>query len=134
MKLIEVKNAYELNLNTFYRWLRESKIIVKEITGYVVGPNALEGMETITDRRLTENGEILISTQVGIDSQKIPQLLERYEASGLPRLYSSQRQRSERKRKSNSELEKRVDILEKQLSILTNQLATYVNQNSRKHI
>lgn len=134
MKLIEVKSAYELNLNTFYRWLRENKMIVKEITGYVVGPNALEGMETLTDRRLTENGEIWISTQVGIDSKKIPQLLERYEASGLPRLYSNQRQRGERKRTSSRELEKRIGILENQVSILTNQLAAYIKQNSQEPI
>ncbi|MBU5359672.1 MAG: hypothetical protein ACLTXM_19245 [Enterococcus sp.] len=132
MKLIEVKRVYELNQNTFYRWLRESKIIIKELTGYVIGPNALDGMKTITDRRITEDGEILVSTQVGIDNQNIPQLLERYESSGLSKLYSTRGQR-ERKRQSSRELEKRVEILENQLAILTGQLAIYVNQNNREH-
>lgn len=125
MKLIEVKREYGLNQNTFYGWLRENQMIVKKMTGYVVGPNALDGMETKENQRVNEDGEILITTQVIIDNQKVPQLLERYEKSGLPRLYSNQKQ--------ESELEKRVDILEKQLSILTNQLATYVDQNSREH-
>lgn len=133
MKLIEVKREYGLNQNTFYGWLRENQMIVKKMTGYVVGPNALDGMETKENQRVNEDGEILITTQVIIDNQKVPQLLEGYEKSGLPRLYSNQRQESEGKRNSTSELEKRVEILEKQLYILTEQLATYVNQNNREH-
>lgn len=83
MKLIEVKRVYELNQNTFYGWLKENQMIFKEVTGYVVGPKALEGMETKTNRRVNDDGEVLITTQVIIDNQKIPQLLEQYESSGL---------------------------------------------------
>lgn len=134
MKLIEVKRVYELNQNTFYGWLKENQMIVKEVTGYVVGPKALEGMETKTNRRVNDDGEVLITTQVIIDNQKIPQLLEQYESSGLPRLYSNRRTENERQRASNGDLEKRVEILENQLAILTGQLAVYVNQNNRAHL
>lgn len=71
-------------------------MIVKELTGYMVGPNALEGMETSTNRRVTEDGEILITTQVIVDNQRIPELLERYESSGLPRRYSPQKRSEDR--------------------------------------
>ena len=108
-------------------------MIIKEMTGYVIGPKAFEGMETRTNRRVNDDGEILITTQVIIDNQKIPQLLEQYESSGLPKLYSNRRVESERQRVSNGELEKRVEILENQLAILTEQLAIYVNQNNRKY-
>lgn len=73
MKLIEVKREYGLNQNTFYGWLRENQMIIKEMTGYVIGPKAFEGMETRTNRRVNDDGEILITTQVIIDNQKIPQ-------------------------------------------------------------
>lgn len=96
MKLIEVKREYGLNQNTFYGWLRENQMIIKEMTGYVIGPKAFEGMETRTNRRVNDDGEILITTQVIIDNQKIPQLLEQYESSGLPKLYSNRRVESER--------------------------------------
>ena len=70
MKLIEVKREYGLNQNTFYGWLRENQMIIKEMTGYVIGPKAFEGMETRTNRRVNDDGEILITTQVIIDNQK----------------------------------------------------------------
>lgn len=133
MKLIDVKRKYGLNQNTFYGWLRENQLIVKEITGYVVGPNALEGMETSTNRRVNEDGEVLITTQVTIDNQKVPQLLERYESSGLPRLYSQQKQNDEQEKAAINEVAKRLTILEKQVYILTEQLAMTMKQNSREH-
>lgn len=133
MKLIDVKRKYGLNQNTFYGWLRENQLIVKEITGYVVGPNALEGMETSTNRRVNEDGEVLITTQVTIDNQKVPQLLERYESSGLPKLYSQQKQNDEQEKASINEVAKRLTILEKQVYILTEQLAMTMKQNSREH-
>ena len=133
MKLIDVKRKYGLNQNTFYGWLRENQLIVKEITGYVVGPNALEGMETSTNRRVNEDGEVLITTQVTIDNQKVPQLLERYESSGLPKLYSQQKQNDEQEKAAINEVAKRLTILEKQVYILTEQLAMTMKQNSREH-
>ena len=133
MKLIDVKRKYGLNQNTFYGWLRENQLIVKEITGYVVGPNALEGMETSTNRRVNEDGEVLITTQVTIDNQKVPQLLERYESSGLPKLYSQQKQKDEQETTSVIDVAKRLTILEKQVYILTEQLAITMKQNSREH-
>ena len=133
MKLIDVKRKYGLNQNTFYGWLRENQLIVKEITGYVVGPNALEGMETSTNRRVNEDGEVLITTQVTIDNQKVPQLLERYESSGLPKLYSQQKQNDEQEKTSIIDVAKRLTILEKQVYILTEQLAITMKQNSREH-
>ncbi|MBO0410091.1 hypothetical protein JZO81_03435 [Enterococcus hulanensis] len=133
MKLIDVKRKYGLNQNTFYGWLRENQLIVKEITGYVVGPNALEGMETSTNKRVNEDGEVLITTQVTIDNQKVPQLLERYETSGLPKLYSQQKQNDEQEKMSIIDVAKRLTILEKQVYILTEQLAITMKQNSREH-
>lgn len=133
MKLIDVKRKYGLNQNTFYGWLRENQLIVKEITGYVVGPNALEGMETSTSKRVNEDGEVLITTQVTIDNQRVPQLLERYESSGLPKLYSQQKQNNEQEKASINEVAKRLTILEKQVYILTEQLAMTMKQNSREH-
>ncbi|MBX8936044.1 hypothetical protein [Enterococcus gilvus] len=133
MKLIDVKRKYRLNQNTFYGWLRDNQLIVKEITGYVVGPNALEGMETSTNRRVNEDGEVLITTQVTIDNQKVPQLLERYESSGLPKLYSQQKQNNEQEKAAINEVAKRLTILEKQVYILTEQLAITMKQNSREH-
>ncbi|MDT2599977.1 hypothetical protein P7D85_09330 [Enterococcus hulanensis] len=133
MKLIDVKRKYGLNQNTFYGWLRENQLIVKEITGYVVGPNALEGMETSTNKRVNEDGEVLIMTQVTIDNQKVPQLLERYESSGLSKLYSQQKQNDEQEKTSIIDVAKRLTILEKQVYILTEQLAITMKQNSREH-
>lgn len=133
MKLIDVKRKYGLNQNTFYGWLRENQLIVKEITGYVVGPYALEGMETSTNKRVNEDGEVLITTQVTIDNQKVPQLLERYESSGLPKLYSQQKQNDEQEKAAINEVAKRLTILEKQVYILTEQLAMAMKQNSREH-
>ncbi|MFQ7234377.1 MAG: hypothetical protein ACLRPU_05870 [Enterococcus hulanensis] len=133
MKLIDVKRKYGLNQNTFYGWLRENQLIVKEITGYVVGPNALEGMETSTNKRVNEDGEVLITTQVTIDNQKVPQLLERYESSGLSKLYSQQKQKDEQEKTSIIDVAKRLTILEKQVYILTEQLAMTMKQNSREH-
>ena len=133
MKLIDVKRKYGLNQNTFYGWLRENQLIVKEITGYVVGPNALEGMETSTNKRVNEDGEVLITTQVTIDNHKVPQLLERYESSGLPKLYSQQKQKDEQEKTSVIDVAKRLTILEKQVYILTEQLAITMKQNSREH-
>ena len=133
MKLIDVKRKYGLNQNTFYGWLRENQLIVKEITGYVVGPNALEGMETSTNKRVNEDGEVLITTQVTIDNQKVPQLLERYESSGLPKLYSQQKQKDEQEKASIIDVAKRLTILEKQVYILTEQLAITMKQNSQEH-
>lgn len=78
---------------------------------------------------MNEDGEVLITTQVVVENQKIPQLLEQYEASGLPRLYPSK----SNKQKSNEQLENRVAILEKQVYILTEQLAAVVKQNSEGH-
>lgn len=129
MKLIEIKREYDLNQNTFYGWLKEQQMITKEMTGYVVGPNAIDGMETSTSRRVNEHGEVLITTQVVIENQKIPQLLEQYEASGLPRLYSAK----SNKQKANEQFESRITILERQVSILTEELAVFVEQNSRGH-
>lgn len=129
MKLIEIKREYDLNQNTFYGWLKEQQMITKEMTGYVVGPNAIDGMETSTSRRVNEHGEVLITTQVVIENQKIPQLLEQYEASGFPRLYSAK----SNKQRANEQFESRITILERQVSILTEQLAVFVEQNSRGH-
>ena len=133
MKLIDVKRKYGLNQNTFYGWLRENQLIVKEITGYVVGPNALEGMETSTNKRVNEDGEVLITTQVTIDNQRVPQLLEHYESSGLSKLYSQQKQNDEQEKTSIIDVAKRLTILEKQVFILTEQLAMTMKQNSREH-
>ena len=36
MKLIEVKREYGLNQNTFYGWLRENQMIIKEMTGMLL--------------------------------------------------------------------------------------------------
>ena len=68
-------------------------MIVKELTGYSVGLNSLEGMATSTNRRVTEDSELLITKQVIVDNQRIPELLEHYESSGLPRRYKTSEDR-----------------------------------------
>ena len=99
MKLIEVKREYGLNQNTFYGWLRENQMIIKEMTGYVIGPKAFESMETRTNRRVNDDGEILITTQVIIDIKKSLN----YWNSMNPRVYQNFT-RTEEWRVSDSEL------------------------------
>lgn len=123
MKLHEVKKAYGLNQTTFYGWLREIGAIRKTETGYVVGDNCFDGMETLVTRRVNEEGEFTERTQVKIDNQKIPYLLKQYKNSGLPKLYSPKKiPETTVDSDEITALEKRISILENQLFVLTQQM------------
>lgn len=123
MKLHEVRKEYGLNQNTFYGWLREIGAIEKTDKGYVVGGKYFDGMETLVTRRVNEDGEFSEQTQVKIDNQKIPALLEQYKNSGLPKLYSPSKQPTIVEDAPQLEaLKKRVEVLEGQVLILTKQL------------
>lgn len=123
MKLHEVRKEYGLNQTTFYGWLREVGAIRKTDTGYVVGDNCFDGMETLITRRVNEEGELTERTQVKIDNQKIPFLLEQYKNSGLPKLYSPTKMTEKNiGLEELSALEKRVAVLENQLFVLTQQM------------
>jgi hypothetical protein len=129
MKLHEIRKEYRLNQRTFYGWLREKGMIEKTDYGYVVGVNALEGMETLKTRRVDENGELYENTQVTMDNMKIPTLIELYKQSGLPKLYSEKRKSEalESGEFSNLEVEldkalNRITVLENQVLVLTKQL------------
>lgn len=123
MKLHEVKKAYGLNQTTFYGWLREIGAIRKTETGYVVGDNCFDGMETLVTRRVNEEGEFTERTQVKIDNQKIPYLLKQYKSSGLPKLYSPKKiPETTVDSDEITALEKRIGILENQLFVLTQQM------------
>lgn len=123
MKLHEVKKAYGLNQTTFYGWLREIGAIRKTETGYVVGDNCFDGMETLVTRRVNEEGEFTERTQVKIDNQKIPYLLKQYKSSGLPKLYSPKKiPETTMDSDEITALEKRIGILENQLFVLTQQM------------
>lgn len=123
MKLHEVKKAYGLNQTTFYGWLREIGAIRKTETGYVVGDNCFDGMETLVTRRVNEEGEFTERTQVKIDNQKIPYLLKQFKSSGLPKLYSPKKiPETTVDSDEITALEKRIGILENQLFVLTQQM------------
>lgn len=88
MKLYRVMKEHKLRQSVFYGWLRDAGLIQKMDTGYVVGKKALAGMETITAREVGTDGHILREqTQVAIADAAIPELLRRYEASGLSNRY-----------------------------------------------
>ncbi|MEO1773162.1 MULTISPECIES: hypothetical protein [Enterococcus] len=123
MKLHEIRKEYGLNQTTFYGWLRELGAIRKADTGYVVGDNHFDGMENLVTRRVNENGEFIERTQVKIDNQKIPYLLEKYKQSGLPKLYSPTKMaETSVGLEELSALETRVAVLENQLFVLTQQM------------
>lgn len=84
---MKIKKEYELNQNTLYGLLRENNMIEKNC-GYFFGANALGGMETFESKRVDENGEFHVNTQVIIYNIKIPILIELYEQSSLLMLYS----------------------------------------------
>ena len=136
MKLHEIKKEYELNQNTFYGWLRVNDMIEKTNRGYVVGANALEGMEILETKRVDENGEFYVNTQVTMDTMKIPILIKLYEQSGLPKLYSGKRTSEilELEHPSNLKIEldkalSRITILENQVLILTKQLELFMKKS-----
>ncbi len=92
MKIYRIMKENKLRQNVFYNWLRDNEMIVKESTGYVVGPKALPGMETITSSEIGPDGQVLkIQTQVTVADESVPQLLEQYKNSGLNDLYYTEK-------------------------------------------
>ncbi|MFD1465351.1 hypothetical protein ACFQ4L_04495 [Lapidilactobacillus mulanensis] len=129
MKIYALKMKYELHQTTFYGWLRDQGLIVKEQTGYVVGPNGADMMETLTDYFLDSNGEIAKRTQVGVIQSQVQTLLAMYLDSGLPKLYAPSKKDDKKVQLESlaadlNRVDQRVVILEKQILILINQLAT----------
>lgn len=112
MKLMVIKREYGFHQTTFYGWLRDEELIMKTDRGYEVGNMAPEGMETLESERIDEFGERRVITQVTVAEHLVPELVEKYLSSGLPRLYSSKHNR----------IEERLAMLESQINILTMQL------------
>ncbi|OTN77924.1 hypothetical protein A5886_003025 [Enterococcus sp. 8G7_MSG3316] len=129
MKLHEIKKAHGFNQKTFYGWLRETGMIVKEASGYVIGPNALEGMFTLHTKSANQDGELLTRTQVAVEDDNVFRLVEKYEQTDLPKRYASKPKTSNHGSADISQTEKdmaeallRISILENQVLILTKQL------------
>lgn len=76
MKLRQIQKKYQFNQNTFYKWLNETGLIRKDTSGYVVGPNAILGMKTITSNYINENGEK--TTMVAIEDSQVKCLVDMY--------------------------------------------------------
>ncbi|TLG73870.1 hypothetical protein [Culicoidibacter larvae] len=112
MKLMAIKREYGFHLTTFYGWLRDEELIIKTERGYEVGNMAPEGMETLESERIDEFGERRVVTQVTVAERLVPELVEKYLKSGLPRLYSNKKDKSE----------ERFVLIERQISILATQL------------
>lgn len=129
MKLHEIKKAHGFNQETFYGWLRETGMIVKEASGYVIGPNALEGMFTLHTKSANQDGELHTRTQVAVEDDNVFRLVEKYEQTDLPKRYASKPKTSNHGSADISQTEKdmaealrRISILENQVLILTKQL------------
>nr|OTP11530.1 hypothetical protein A5888_003629 [Enterococcus sp. 9E7_DIV0242] len=128
MKLQEVRKAYGLNQNVFYQWLIEQKLIEETEKGYAVGPNALEGMRTLAMSYSNDTGQTIDRTQVTIEDTQVPELIIRYEESGVSELYTDESETSDEPR-TLSELasklawsERRINVLENQVKLLTSQM------------
>lgn len=126
MKLHKVKSQNGFSQTTFYSWLREEELITKLPSGYVVGPKALPGMETLTSKRVNEDGEVIEITQVTIDKMMVPELVQRYTNSGKENLYV--KRKSVREKYSESELANRLEILENRLILMEKQLAGMIQE------
>lgn len=113
MKLYGIKTKYAFNQKTFYSWLRDNQMIEKSETGYVVGPQKMDGMHTIVSERV-QDGKVISITQVALEEDQIPQLVKMYENSGLPNLYS-ERQKVEELDRKIFELSEKVSELEIEL-------------------
>ncbi|EOJ52097.1 hypothetical protein EG863_14090 [Enterococcus faecalis] len=86
MKLRQIQKKYQFNQNTFYKWLNETGLIRKDTSGYVVGPNAILGMKTITSNYINENGEK--TTMVAIEDSQVKCLVDMYLSSGYDKIFS----------------------------------------------
>lgn len=125
MKLHELKAKHKFNQNTFYKWMRDSNLIKKTELGYIVGDDALAGMQTLVTPMLNkETGELRDSCQVTIDDEQADLLVELYLNSGLPKLYSPAKSDADNNfaQEELEELRDRIAILENQVNILTIQL------------
>lgn len=118
MKLKQVKQQHGFHQRTFYRWLRESGLIIKAETGYIVGPNALPGMQTFS-RKVYDNGELKDQTQVTISSRQVGELVARYLNSGEENLYSPSVSQGNLAPEKLARLEQRLTILEGQIANLS---------------
>lgn len=126
MKLHKVKSQNGFSQTTFYSWLREEELITKLPSGYVVGPKALPGMETLTSKRVNEDGEVIEITQVTIDKMMVPELVQRYRNSGKENLYV--KRKTVKEKYSESELASRLEILENRLILMEKQLAGMIEE------
>ncbi len=126
MKLHEIRSHYQLNQKTFYQWLRDTKMIKKGEKGYVVGENALRGMDNLyTEHNNSRTGRIETTSQVIIADEEVNHLVSLYLKSGQPNLYSRAKITEPAVAPENKvieELQDRVTILENQVNILNIQL------------
>ena len=128
MKLNEIRESYGFNQRTFYNWMKEQGLTEKTDNGYIIGPNALQGMYTEYSSYFGPDGNP--KTTVAISDENVNELVKMYVNSGLDRLYSNTTKRTDESSTSTNllteELERtknRVDVLEKQVNTLATQLS-----------
>lgn len=88
MKISEITKKNKFHQVTFYKWLRDRKMIEKVNTGYVVGSRPIEGMKTVKSSHFKkEIGDY--TTVVSIDNEHVSALEEMYVNSGYKKIYST---------------------------------------------
>lgn len=133
MKLHDVRKEYGLDQAIFYGWMIEQKLIEETDKGYVIGPNALEGMSTVSTSYLNDTGQNIDRVQVMIKDPLVPTLIRQYENTGREEFYTDKSESSTGD-KTISELkdeltwaDKRIDVLENQVKLLTSQMKLLMN-------
>lgn len=133
MKLHDVRKEYGLDQAIFYEWMTEQKFIEETDKGYVAGPNALEGMSTVSTSYLTDTGQNIDRVQVMIEDPLVPTLIGQYENAGREEFYTDKSE-SIVGEKTISDLkdelawaDKRINVLENQVKLLTSQMKLLMN-------
>lgn len=85
MEMSEICRAYDLKQNTFYKWLRDGDMIVKEGNHYIVGPRPFTSMGTL-EKVLKTTDETY--TVVTIEDEYVYGLVDAYKQSGESKLYN----------------------------------------------
>ncbi|WP_086350102.1 hypothetical protein [Candidatus Enterococcus clewellii] len=131
MKLNEIRESYGFNQRTFYNWMKDQQLIEKTDNGYIIGSNALEGMNTEDTAYFGPDGKP--KTMVTVTSEIADDIVKMYVGSGLDRLYSTTKRKGGQSKAEPflmEEIERtkiRVDILENQLGTLATQLNILAN-------
>lgn len=84
MEMSEICKAYGLKQNNFYKWLRDSNMIVKEGKHYILGPQPFKGMKTLEKILKTTNEPY---TVVSIEDENVYELVDAYKQSDESKLF-----------------------------------------------